>query len=85
MTKARVAKELAKAYAQLEQLKERIKYLEEEKQMAEDAEAMKMIKKYKISSERLQLLNGLNEEEIARFLEKKEKESRENGAGEITV
>lgn len=78
MTKARIEKELAKAYLQLEQIKERIKCLEEEKQMAEAAQAMKIIKKYKISLERLQLLNSLNEKEILQLLEQKEKESQSN-------
>ena len=46
--------------------------------MAEDAEAMKIIKKYKISSEKLQLLNKLSEDEIARLLAQREKETLSN-------
>lgn len=42
--------------------------------MAEDARAMKIIKKHKISSEKLQLLNQISEEEILQLLAQKEKE-----------
>ncbi len=64
MTKERLEKELQKTYMQLEQLQEKRKNLEEQKQMAEDAEMMKIIKKRKISPEFLQALNRLNEKEI---------------------
>ena len=43
-------------------------------QMAEDAEAMKIIRKYKISSERLQMLNKLSEDEVRNLLQKREQE-----------
>ena len=42
--------------------------------MAEDAETMKIIKKYKISSERLQMLNKLSEDEVRNLLQKREQE-----------
>lgn len=42
--------------------------------MAEDAEAMKIIRKYKISSERLQMLNKLSEDEVRNLLKKREQE-----------
>ncbi len=42
--------------------------------MAEDAETMKIIKKYKISSERLQMLNRLSEDEVRQLLQKREQE-----------
>ena len=51
--------------------------MEEQKQMAEDAEAMKIIKKHKISSEKLQLLNKVSEEEILSLLKKKEQEEQQ--------
>ena len=60
------------------QLQEKEKDLAEQKQMAEDAEAMKIIKKYKISSEKLQLLNKLSEDEISRLLAQREKETLRN-------
>ncbi len=50
------------------------KDLAEQKQMAEDAEAMKIIRKYKISSERLQMLNKLSEDEVRNLLQKREQE-----------
>ncbi len=71
MTKERLEKELQKTYMQLEQLQEKRKNLEEQKQMAEDAEMMKIIKKRKISPEFLQALNRLNEKEILQMLEQK--------------
>lgn len=78
MTKERMEKELQKIYAKIKQLQERAKDLEEQKQMAEDAETMKIIKKYKISSEQLQLLNQLKEDEIFQFLKQKEREEKAN-------
>ena len=42
--------------------------------MAEDAETMKIIHKYKISSERLQMLNRLSEDEVRQLLQKREQE-----------
>lgn len=74
MTKERIVKELEKTYAQIAELQERAKDLEEQKQMAEDAEAMKIIKKHKISSEKLQLLNKISEDEIFQLLAQREKE-----------
>ena len=78
MTKERIEKELTKVRQQIVQLQEKEKDLAEQKQMAEDAEAMKIIKKYKISSEKLQLLNKLSEDEIARLLAQREKETLRN-------
>lgn len=78
MTIEKMEKELSKTYALIEELQKKAKELEEEKQMAEDARTMKMIKKFKISSERLQLLNSLSEDEILQFLELKEKEIQVN-------
>ena len=78
MTKERIEKELTKVRQQIAQLQAKEKDLAEQKQMAEDAEAMKIIKKYKISSEKLQLLNKLSEDEIARILAQREKETLSN-------
>lgn len=78
MTIEKMEKELSKTYALIEELQKKARELEEEKQMAEDARTMKMIKKFKISSERLQLLNSLSEDEILQFLELKEKEIQVN-------
>lgn len=78
MTIEKMEKELSKTYDLIEELQKKARELEEEKQMAEDARTMKMIKKFKISSERLQLLNNLSEDEILQFLELKEKENQVN-------
>lgn len=78
MTIEKMERDLAKTYALIEELQKKARELEEEKQMAEDARTMKMIKKFKISSERLQLLNSLSEDEILQFLELKEKENQVN-------
>ena len=78
MTKERIEKELTKVRQQIAQLQAKEKDLAEQKQMAEDAEAMKIIKKYKISSEKLQLLNRLSEDEISRLLAQREKETLSN-------
>lgn len=75
MTKERINKELAKVREQLASLHAKEKDLDEQRQMAEDAEAMKIIKKYKISPEKLSLLNKVSEAEILRILEQKGKET----------
>ena len=74
MTKERIEKELQKTYAQLEQLKQKAKDLEEQKELVEKAETMKLIEKNKISSEQLQLLIRFSEQEILQLLKQKEKE-----------
>ena len=60
------------------QLQAKEKDLAEQKQMAEDAEAMKIIRKYKISSERLQMLNKLSEDEVRNLLQKREQEKEDS-------
>lgn len=78
MTKERIYKELDKVRGQIAQLQAKEKDLEEQRQLTEDAEAMKIIKKYKISSEKLMLLNRISEDEILCLLKGKEKEDVEN-------
>lgn len=78
MTKERIERELTKVRQQIAQLQAKEKDLAEQKQMAEDAEAMKIIKKYKISSEKLQLFNKFSEDEISHLLAEKEKETLRN-------
>lgn len=75
MTKERINKELAKVREQLAALQAKEKDLDEQRQMAEDAEAMKIIKKYKISPEKLSLLNKVSEADILRILDQKGKET----------
>ena len=76
MTKERIEKELQKDRQQLATLQERQKDLEEQLQMAEDAEKMKFIEKNKISLDRLILLNKVSEEEILHLLKQKEQEEQ---------
>ena len=76
MTKERIEKELQKVRQQLATLQERQKDLEEQLQMAEDAEKMKFIEKNKISLDRLILLNKVTEEEILHLLKQKEQEEQ---------
>ena len=76
MTKERIEKELLKVREQLAGLQARHKDLEEQLQMAEDAEKMKFIEKNKISLERLMLMNKVSEEEILHLLKKKEQEQQ---------
>lgn len=76
MTKERIENELQKVRQQLATLQERQKDLEEQLQMAEDAEKMKFIEKNKISLDRLILLNKVSEEEILHLLKQKEQEEQ---------
>lgn len=77
MTKERIEKELLKVREQLAGLQARQKDLEEQLQMAEDAEKMKFIEKNKISLERLILLNKVSEEEILHLLKKKNRHNNQ--------
>ena len=74
MSVERISTQLKKVREQIAQLQAKEKDLAEQKQMAEDAETMKIIHKYKISSERLQMLNRLSEDEVRQLLQKREQE-----------
>ena len=74
MSVERINLQLKKVREQIAQLQAKEKDLAEQKQMAEDAETMKIIKKYKISSERLQMLNRLSEDEVRQLLQKRKQE-----------
>ena len=74
MSVERIDSQLKKVREQIAQLQAKEKDLSEQKQMAEDAETMKIIKKYKISSERLRMLNRLSEDEVRQLLQKREQE-----------
>ena len=78
MSVERINSQLNKVREQIAQLQEKEKDLAEQKQMAEDAETMKIIKKYKISSERLQMLNRLSEDEVRNLLQKREQEKEDS-------
>ncbi len=85
MTKERIKKELSKVDEQLVGLQARKKDLEEQLQMAEDAEKMRFIEKNKISLDRLTLLNKVSEEEILSLLRQKEQAKqteKETGSNE---
>ena len=74
MSVERIDSQLKKVREQIAQLQAKEKDLAEQKQMAEDAETMKIIKKYKISSERLRMLNRLSEDEVRQLVQKREQE-----------
>ena len=74
MSVERIDSQLKKVREQIAQLQAKEKDLAEQKQMAEDAETMKIIKKYKISSERLRMLNRLSGDEVRQLLQKREQE-----------
>lgn len=83
MSVERINLQLKKVREQIAQLQAKEKDLAEQKQMAEDAETMKIIKKYKISSERLQILNRLSEDEVRQLLQKREQEGSTNEKEEV--
>ena len=83
MSVERINAQLKKVREQIAQLQAKEKDLAEQKQMAEDAEAMKIILKYKISSERLQMLNKLSEDEVRQLLQKREQEGSTNEKEEV--
>ena len=85
MSVERINTQLKKVREQITQLQAKEKDLAEQKQMAEDAEAMKIIRKYKISSERLQVLNKLSEDEGRQLLQKRNQEHREEAGNEKEV
>ena len=78
MSVERINSQLKKVREQIAQLQAKEKDLAEQKQKAEDAEAMKIIRKYKISSERLQMLNKLSEDEVRNLLQKREQEKEDS-------
>ena len=78
MSVERIDSQLKKVREQIAQLQAKEKDLAEQKQMAEDAETMKIIKKYKISSERLRMLNRLSEDEVRQLLQKREQEKEDS-------
>ncbi len=85
MTKERIKEELCKVDEQSVGLQARKKDLEEQLQMAEDAEKMRFIEKNKISLDRLTLLNKVSEEEILSLLRQKEQAKqteKETGSNE---
>lgn len=71
MTREKIEKQLSRVRQQIADLQAKEKELEQQKQMAEDAEKMKFIEKYKISLEQLTLLNKLSEEQLAQLLQHK--------------
>lgn len=85
MSVERINTQLTRVRAQIAQLQAKEKELAEQKQMAEDAAAMKLIRKYKISSDRLQMLNKLSEDEVRNLLRKKEQERREESSHEEII
>ncbi len=74
MTIEKMDSELQKTYAKIEELKAKARDLEEQKKQAEDMEYIKIIRKHGISSEDLQVLIELGNEEQKTILQNREKE-----------
>jgi hypothetical protein len=62
---------------QITELQAKEKIIAEQKQEAEDAEVMKIIRKHRISAEELQLFNKLKEDEMLHLLKKREQENEQ--------
>jgi vacuolar-type H+-ATPase subunit I/STV1 len=79
MTKLeRIEKEISKTKEQIATMHNKLKNLEEQRKMAETAEKMQIIEKHKISSEKLQLLIRISEDELRQLLKEKDKEEEQN-------
>lgn len=78
MTRSKIKQRLASIRGRIAELQERERALALEEEMADDAANMKLIKKHRISPERLKMLNSLKEEEIREILERREEELDEN-------
>ena len=78
MTRSKIKQRLAQIRGRIAELQEKERALAVEEEMADDAANMKLIKKHRISPERLKLLNSLREEEVRRILERREAELNEN-------
>ncbi len=74
MTRENIKKKLIKIRGEIEKLQKDEKELAGLEKEAEDAENMKIIKKYQIKPEQLIFYNGLKEEEIAMILKKRKEE-----------
>lgn len=84
MTREKVVSELLRVREQMEKLRKKEKQLQDQKKEMDEMEILKITKRIGITPEQLQLLNSLNEKEIAEFLRERrdaeaEKETRENG------
>ncbi len=74
MRKDKIEKELVKVSEQIEIYQAKKRELEQQRQEAEDAETMRVIRKHKITADQLLILNKLSEAELEDFLEQKKKE-----------
>ena len=78
MTRSKIKQRLASIRGRIAELQEKERALAVEEEMADDAANMKLIKKHKISPERLKILNSLKEEEVREILERRDEEFDEN-------
>ena len=78
MTRTKIKQRLASIRGRIAELQEKERALEVEEEMADDAANMKIIKKHKISPERLKILNSLKEEEVRKILERRVEELGED-------
>ena len=73
MTRSKIKQRLASIRGRIAELQEKERALAIEEEMADDAANMKLIKKHKISPEKLKVLNSLKEEEVRQILERRGK------------
>lgn len=76
MTIEKMETELQKIHAKIAELKEKARDLEEQKKQAEDMEYIKIIRKNGISSEDLQILIALGNEDQKKILANRDKEQK---------
>lgn len=75
MTIEKIEADLKKTYTKIAELQAKAKDLEEQKKQAEDMEYIKIIRKNGISSEDLQILIALGNEEQKQILNQRDKET----------
>lgn len=72
MTLDRINQALEKVRLQIAELQAKEKDLVQQKEDAEIAQTMKLVRKYRISPERLELQNRLSESEIKKILDQRQ-------------
>ena len=72
MTIESINSQLKRTREKIVELQDKEQHLMQEKQQAEDAAAMKIIKKYRISAEKLAMLNKISEDEVKKLLAERE-------------
>lgn len=82
MKREALGKRLDKVRQQIAVLQEEEQELSVKKQLADEEETMRIIKREKISPERLKMLNDISDQEIEYLLAQREKEGNQTDAKE---